>query len=160
MSWRIRSLLPGTCLVLSYSSTTLPGNPGPGKPALTSDLSPEFVPPYCRIGRAIQHGGQFFLDAEQARLAQFNSRSLDRIVLAAFGIASVHFAQVSYFLAKAGEVFRDVIHCSYHTPSSPPGVPGSRYFKGLCGCIATRRLISSVPDDSLPAPEFSRSLVL
>src|SRR6202035_2930291 len=47
--------------------------------------------------------------------AQLESRLIESIVPALFGETGVQVAQISDFLAKAGEVFRDVGHLFDHT---------------------------------------------
>jgi hypothetical protein len=47
--------------------------------------------------------------------AQLESRLIESIVPALFGETGVQVAQISDFLAKAGEVFRDIGHLFDHT---------------------------------------------
>src|ERR1700751_1615871 len=72
-------------------------------------------PPDLGIVRTVEHGRQFLLDLAQAVGAQLEGSLIDRIVSALFRETSVEVTQISNFLAKAGEVFRDIGHLFHHT---------------------------------------------
>jgi hypothetical protein len=72
-------------------------------------------PPNLGIVRTVQHAREFLFDLAKTGGAQLESRLIESIVPALFGETGVQVAQISDFLAKAGEVFRDVGHPFDHT---------------------------------------------
>src|ERR1039458_4180293 len=77
------------------------------------------LPPDLRVVWTIEHVRQFLFDLAQARGGQLKSGLIERIVPALFCETGVQVAQISDFLAKAGEVFRNVGHLFHHTPYFP-----------------------------------------
>ena len=67
-------------------------------------------PPNLGIVGTVQDRRQFLLDLAQANRTKLKSRLIDRSVSALFGEPGIQVAQISYFLAKAGETFRDIWH--------------------------------------------------
>lgn len=73
------------------------------------------LPPDFGIVGAIKHVRQFLFDFAQTVGAQFECRLIEGIVAALFRETGVQVAQIGDFLAKAGEVFRNVGHHLHHT---------------------------------------------
>jgi len=81
---------------------------------------PKILPPNLGIVGTVEHLRQFLLDLPQAIGAQFESRLVNRRVLALFRKTGIHLPQIGDFLAKAGEVFRDIRHQLDDTPLFEP----------------------------------------
>lgn len=78
-------------------------------------LSSGSFPPDFGIVGAIEHVRQFLFDLAQSVGAQLESGLIEGIVPSLFRETGVQVAQISDFLAKAGEVFRDIGHLFDHT---------------------------------------------
>ena len=77
----------------------------------------EFFPPDGGIVGTVEHLRQFLLDLAQAVGAQLERGLIDRIVPTFFRESGIQVAQIGNFLAKAGEMFRNIWHLLDHTPN-------------------------------------------
>jgi hypothetical protein len=73
-------------------------------------------PPNLGIVGTIEDLRELLLDFAQTRGAQLERRLIDCGMSALFRQPGVEVAQISDFLAKAGEMFRDIWHPFDHTP--------------------------------------------
>ena len=102
-------------------------------------MLPKILPPNLGIVRTVKHLRQFLLDLPQAIGSQLEGGLVDWRMLALFRKTSIHLPQIGDFLAKAGEVFRDIRHLLDDTPLlAPPSLylspcrEGNRlYLRGL-----------------------------
>lgn len=106
------------------------------------------LPPDLRIVGAVENLGQFQFDLAQAIGAQLESGLIDRIVSALFRQSGVQVAQIRDFLAKAGEMFRNIWHLfrSYalfgESPANSAGramIVGTRGARLACGASTVAR---------------------